>query len=1052
MNHSDLSDSADSSGHSDTHFQMPASFLQKQRLWWLCLILSASLLPAQSPDQNLKKYWLYRERLKNFVVVGDCQGCSLQPTGRGGAGNSVLSYNDSGGHMGFYIGMLATEYKLLKDHGQFAQLQKTSMELYYALEALNRLDQTAEYWWRYYFLGMGASAPSNPQDLNGFLISDDAPHSYLDTFYNGDYIENYLNKGLVPPPDNFRLKDVDSGFTYYTDRTSCGQPIGPRETSLDHLTYQLVGLALVSKLIDVNDVAFKPFADGALGFVQEVKNITARISDHLQSGGWFHINPVTGQCVYGVTWTDHCHDDPSQCPCPSCDGGGAIMALFAHGYAACNSHIQAAPNFSSDATASGYYVPKYGGDNIVAASRFTFDTLYRAKSIGKEDYKVLTYASIANIWGGDTSDILGHRCGAVYAEHLPLLHQVLYGSSNLLPAGLYTCLLDSAPCFGNNDYDGNYEWGNGDRVYYGPNVDGNNYLVESAGVDYMLYFNLFLLANPGYLSAVPYHFIPPTELCPDQLDKHDYTESDAKNFLAAYVIQARDNYLIANDNDPHQVLPQSDAQVTFKAGKQVLLLPGFSVGAGANFSAAIDSTLKPMCCTDGGSANCSSCLVDGDEVQSGPGIGAYKVYPGAPNELYVATPHYLFKIHNIGGTGENMFGIEYKNHHFESSSGFPYLLGYQHFVNVITDVHYINGYTFVSFDNGKMLKVNGSGGTGEKMFAIFENSYDIWGDLNYPYYAGDQKFNAGITAVAPIGNSLLIGLANGDLLRVSGVGGTGDNMFDVTEYGSSDTWAFVAAGAYYEGDQRFDNAVTLITPVGGETFIGLGDGKMLKVSGPGGTGHHMFGVAENGSGFVVQGGGGYIGQQKFHGAPVNVTSANGVTFIAMNNGKILKVLGTGGSGQNMFAVDEFVLSFGRTGNYPYYLGDDRFNDVVQDILTVGNSTLLSFWSGRMLKVEGVGGTGNSMFNVVETSRGFGVYDWNYYAYFQGCMNFQRSVWMSSINGVVFLGLSNGKMVKVLGEGGAGENMYALADAGCIQSLCGYRYWIGCENFLGLGAD
>jgi len=505
--------------------------------------------------------------------------------------------------------------------------------------------------------------------------------------------------------------------------------------------------------------------------------------------------------------------------------------------------------------------------------------------------------------------------------------------------------------------------------------------------------------------------------------------------------------------DPNQVLPHSAAQVSFKAGKNIYLMPGFTVAAGATFSATIHPTLKPLICVSDASGDRIGFPPAGNEEQSGASLGTYKVYPGASNELYAATPHYLFKIQDSGGTGGNMFGIDSAGHHFQASPGSSSLLGYQHFLNVIADVQYLNGCTFVSFDNGKLLKVNGSGGAGEDMFGIVEDGNNMWRGTNSPYYAGSQKFNAGITALAAIGDSLLIGLANGGLLRVSGVGGTGDNMFEVAESSGSNTWAFVAGGAYYEGDQRFGNAVTLISAVGDETFIGLGDGKLLKVSGAGGTGHQMFGVSENHNGFDVQGGGGYLGQQKFRGAVVNVNSTNGITFIAMNNGKILKIQGTGGTGDNMFGVDESASSFAPTGNSSYYAGDDQFNDVVRDIIPMGSSTLLSFSSGRILKVEGTGGSTNAMFNVSETSHGFSVLDPNAYAYLQGCMSFQRSVTsMTFVHGVVFLGLANGKMVKVLGNGGTGENMYGLADADCIQGLSGFPYWIGCENFAGLGAD
>jgi hypothetical protein len=43
----------------------------------LTFLLSCHFSQSQTSEKNLQKYWKYRERLKNFVVVGDCEGCGL---------------------------------------------------------------------------------------------------------------------------------------------------------------------------------------------------------------------------------------------------------------------------------------------------------------------------------------------------------------------------------------------------------------------------------------------------------------------------------------------------------------------------------------------------------------------------------------------------------------------------------------------------------------------------------------------------------------------------------------------------------------------------------------------------------------------------------------------------------------------------------------------------------------------------------------------------------------------------------------------------------------
>ncbi|MDQ3047645.1 MAG: hypothetical protein M3R27_08870 [Bacteroidota bacterium] len=135
----------------------------------LCLLLPCMIFAQSSSEEiNLKKYWRYKERLKNHVVPGEGPGMSLISTKRLYGPDYVdyptvineghLNYPDETINLGHYIGTLATEYGLLLSHGELAQAANTKEELWYALETLNRLDKTAEGWWRYYHEG-GSSNP-----------------------------------------------------------------------------------------------------------------------------------------------------------------------------------------------------------------------------------------------------------------------------------------------------------------------------------------------------------------------------------------------------------------------------------------------------------------------------------------------------------------------------------------------------------------------------------------------------------------------------------------------------------------------------------------------------------------------------------------------------------------------------------------------------------------------------------------------------------------------------------------------------------------------------
>lgn len=117
----------------------------------LFFLFEVCILFCQDAQQNHEKYWYYRHRLiNNFMLVGDCQGCSLPAMRRyhlvktGSQGNIddiILDWWD-GQDPGWYIGILATEYALLKKNNQ--DTYETRRELFYALEAINRMDQTAE--------------------------------------------------------------------------------------------------------------------------------------------------------------------------------------------------------------------------------------------------------------------------------------------------------------------------------------------------------------------------------------------------------------------------------------------------------------------------------------------------------------------------------------------------------------------------------------------------------------------------------------------------------------------------------------------------------------------------------------------------------------------------------------------------------------------------------------------------------------------------------------------------------------------------------------------
>ena len=106
---------------------------------------------SQSFNTELYRYWFYRDRLRYFVYPGTEAGNSVVCTYRNppyervdqwvqSTANTIV-YGQTYKLMGYYLGMLATEYRLLLDNGQNSDAIQTLSELDLALDALIRMDK-----------------------------------------------------------------------------------------------------------------------------------------------------------------------------------------------------------------------------------------------------------------------------------------------------------------------------------------------------------------------------------------------------------------------------------------------------------------------------------------------------------------------------------------------------------------------------------------------------------------------------------------------------------------------------------------------------------------------------------------------------------------------------------------------------------------------------------------------------------------------------------------------------------------------------------------------
>jgi hypothetical protein len=274
--------------------------------------------------EHHKKYWYYKSRFNNdFINVGLNQGQSIPFNQRQlyGQGGDILKAGDATVQLGMYIGVLATEYRLLKDKGQYDALKIVKHELFCALDAFNRLDYNAE-------STIGAHPhPANPKsalgpNLNGFFIRDDIPPNFVENHYKE---LNYYNDGIVNGVPNNLIND--KGFTqlypkgqivtessyqsFITKSIAAGNTtdwnnnfLKSFEESQDQLYYLLMGTALVSKLVDAGDTDGSNvfgYGSGQSDLRQEAINISDRLIKHAGANPLWNIrNPANGNAFVQV--------------------------------------------------------------------------------------------------------------------------------------------------------------------------------------------------------------------------------------------------------------------------------------------------------------------------------------------------------------------------------------------------------------------------------------------------------------------------------------------------------------------------------------------------------------------------------------------------------------------------------------------------------------------------------------------------------------------------------------------------------------------------------
>jgi hypothetical protein len=532
------------------------------RILFLILITTSCIYAQDQNDiNNHKKYWYYKWRLNNnFVLVGDCNGCS-QPASTRNFG--AIKWSDGGIEQGIYLMMLATEYKLLSNNGQ--NLTEITKEIFYALNQINKMDYYAEYYY--------GGTPS----LNGFylrsIVNDgpvNSPNDFLGDVNDPHYL--HFNSNIVSSTAGI-MSNVISDLHLEPDQF--GNNLEPAEVSQDQTAYIMGGLRCIAELIPANTTYNgQVFMDGETGLREEAIKIADRIIMYMRNANWCIINPVLGLPVRGG-----CSTRPTYCFNLNFCGDNA--RAWAHGFAGTMNKIASQPIIS---------IPYQDAWSMLGGNNAWQSLSVVQNFIGNGDVgEVLTLAASSDSWGLFTKTKIATIAAVYNRQWASLLHSVLDGSNDPTDPVIHKLLLNAAPECGPyncvNDTLGYASgiWNSPSWFRFAENRDEDHCgdgAGEFNGIDYMVYHNLYYLQHPQDYTAV------------NQIDLGIYGAS-FPTILGSFGSHSHPLQFTAFNtltSSGVTMLGQlfGGADITYRAGTEITLLPGFEVQEGADFRAYID--------------------------------------------------------------------------------------------------------------------------------------------------------------------------------------------------------------------------------------------------------------------------------------------------------------------------------------------------------------------------------------------------------------------------------------------------------------------------------
>ncbi len=354
-------------------------------------------------------------------------------------------------------------------------------------------------------------------------------------------------------------------------------------------------------------------------------------------------------------------------------------------------------------------------------------------------------------------------------------------------------------------------------------------------------------------------------------------------------------------------------------------------------------------------------------------------------------------------------------------------------------------YKFIKNKKSVISKISGSGGVGS--------------DFLSQNLMGDQFFEKWITCIEYVDGYTLIGFSDGKILKIKGTGGSGRYMFNVVETPNGFKQYDLLHLNYLEGSHKFNNQIIDIVHVEGKTLICFEKGKILKINGSGGSGYNLFAINETATSFSNIPGYNYlVGYQILDACVTNITVVKPYTFLAFNDGRQIKIMGTGGNGENMFAIYKMNYGYRSIIGYNYLIGSAKFNGNINKSLVVNEKIIFSFDNGYLIKINGTGGSGQNMFNIKENNSGFETYSLDNAIYLLGDFKIPDGSYardLKFVDGDLYVVLSTEFLIRITGLGGTGHNMFNLVykktglakfEVFASGSKMYTTYFVGQQNF------